>query len=537
MNNPHFDGIIIGAGHNGLTTAAYLAKAGLKIALFESRPNVGGAFSTEEITLPGFKHNTHAVYVKLHESPIHGDLDLDKYGVSYIYPELKESVIKRDSYFIVHQDVEATCASLRRFSNKDAETFRKVARKWQQWYVDFILPELYSTPKPPDEWEYEIRKKPGGDEYADVVLGYSVREYAKELYETEYGQFTVWRGAASAEWDPVCKGIPALVFSTMANWFAGCRTAIVRGGTRRLPEALARVIQENGGKIFTGQGVERIIVEGGTAKGIALKDGREFRADRFVASSIDPVHTFLFMIGDDKLPPEILEKLAKYQFAERSIFNLHLALKEKPIFEISKQDPAVNDAWRFSAGFESEKDIRQRTDHVTGGVVDVRGITGAVTSAYDPTQAPPGYHTAYVGIAVPFNLADGGPARWADIARETADKLMDKFREYAPNMTKDNVLASFPYTPKDIEEYLPDMVNGDICQGKICPEQMGYNRPWAGMGQYRTFINKLYLCGAAAAHGGHATGAPGYNAANAIAEDLGIVKWWPPFNPRKVVSF
>jgi phytoene dehydrogenase-like protein len=537
MNNPHFDGIIIGAGHNGLTTAAYLAKAGLKIAVFESRPYVGGGFATEELTVPGFKHNIHAIYCKLHESPIHGDLDLGKYGVSYIFPKIKEAFIRHDSYFLVYSDVEATYASLKRISSKDAETFRKVARKWQQWYVDFILPELYSAPKPPDQWEEEIRKKPGGNDYADVVLNYSPRDYAAELYESEYAQYTVWRGAASAEWDVRYKGIPAIVFSTMVNWFAG-ETAIIRGGTRRLPEALARVFQENGGKVFAGQAVERIIVERGVANGIALKDGREFHADRFIASSIDPVHTFLFMIGEDKLPPEIQEKVVGYRFTEKSIFRLHLALKERPRFEISKREPASDDAWRFCVGFESSKDLLKRGEQDTTGTIgDIVGMTAGVLTNCDPTLAPAGYHCAYVGIPAPFSLADGGPGRWTEVARETADKVMEKFREYAPNMTKDNVLGQFPYTPKDIEEYLPDMVNGDICQGKLCPEQIGYNRPWPGMSNYRTFIDKLYLCGASTAHGGHATGAPGYNAANAIAEDLGVVKWWPPYEPRKVVPF
>jgi phytoene dehydrogenase-like protein len=279
-------------------------------------------------------------------------------------------------------------------------------------------------------------------------------------------------------------------------------------------------------------------VESGEAKGVALKDGREFRADRFVASSIDPLHTFLFMVGEDKLPPEILEKLSGYRFADRSIFRLHLALKQKPIFKISTQDPAINDAWRFVVGFESEQAIRERTEQTTTGRIgEVAGVTAGITSTHDPSLAPAGYYTGYVGIVAPFDLADGGVARWPEIARETADKVLAKLREYAPNMTRDNVLAMFPYTPKDMEEYLPDLVNGDICQGKMCPEQIGCNRPWAGMGNYRTFIDRLYLCGSSAAHGGHATGAPGYNAANAIAEDLGVAKWWPAFEPHKVVTF
>ncbi len=537
MDELRFDGIIIGAGHNGLITAAYLARAGLRVAVFESRPNVGGGFSTEELTVPGFKHNIHALYVKLHDSPVHGDLDLERYGVSYVFPDPKEAFVRRDSYFLCYQDVEANYNSLRRISTKDAETYRKVARKWQQWYLDFILPEMYSAPKPADEWEAEIRKKPGGKEYADVVLGYSPREYAAELYESEVAQYTVWRGAASAEYDVRNKGIPALVFATMANWYAG-KTALVRGGTRRLPEALARIVEEHGGSIFASQPVERIIVEGGVAKGITLRDGREVRADRFVASSIDPVHTFFFMVGEDKLTDEIREKVSGYKFNETSIFRLHLALKERPIFKISDREPAINDALRFIIGFESPADLRKRGEQAYTGVIpDIVGMTAGIITTHDPSQAPPGCHTAYVGILAPFELADGGAGRWVEVANETADKVMDKFREYAPNMTKDNILGRFAYTPKDIEEYLPDMINGDICQGKICPEQLGYNRPWPGMSRYRTFIDRLYLCGASAHPGGHAHGAPGYNAANAIAEDLGIAKWWPPFEPRKVVSF
>ena len=537
MDDSRFDGIVIGGGHNGLITAAYLAKAGLRVAVFESRPNVGGAFATEELTVPGFKHNIHALYCKIHDSPVHGDLDLGRYGVSYVFPEVKQAFVQHDDYFLYYQDVEANCNSIKRISAKDAETYRRVAAQWRQWYLDFIQPEMYSAPKPPDEWEAETRKKPGGKEYVDVVLNYSPLEYAAALYETDYCQFSIIRGAASAEYDVSAKGMPTLVFATIVNWFAG-KTALVRGGTRRIPEALERIIEEHGGKIFTGQPVERIIVEGGVAKGIVLKDGREVHANRFVASAIDPVHTFLFMVGEDKLPAEIQERLAAYKFNETSLFRVHLALKERPIFEISKREPAVNDALLYSVGYESNEDLVKLVEQARAGrIPDIAGLSASVVTVHDPSQAPPGNHTAYIGINAPFDLAGGGPGRWVDLAHETAEKMLEKFREYAPNVTKDNILGRFAYSPKDIEEYLPDMVSGDICQGKICPEQLGYNRPWPGMSGYRTFIDRLYLCGAAAHPGGHATGAPGYNAANAIAEDLGIAKWWPPYDPRKVVSF
>ena len=530
-----FDGIIIGAGHNGLITAAYLAKAGLRIAVLESRPKVGGGFATEELTIPGFKYNTHALYCKLHDSPVHEDLQLARYGVSYIFPEPKKAFVRRDSCFIYYQNVQATYESIRRFSARDAETFRKVAIQWHQWYLDFILPEMYSAPKPPDQWEDEIKKQPGGREYLRVVLGYTPIEYANELFESEYCRLSVIRGAHAAEYDVTTKGIPALVFSHIVSWFAG-KTAIVRGGTSRFTDGLAKLIEEHGGKIFTGQAASRILVEGGTAKGVALGDGSQLRAERFVASSIDPVHTFLFMVGEEHLPQGIQEKVAGFQFKENSAFRVFLSLKERPIFKISEREPAVNDALYYTIGFETPEELLKMSDQANAGEIpDMVGMTGGIVSTHDPSQAPPGCHTAYVGILAPFELADGGAARWVDVARETGERLIEKFREYAPNITKDNILAQFAYTPRDIETTLPDMVNGDICQGKICPEQLGYNRPWAGMSDCRTFIDKLYLCGASVHPGGHAIGAPGYNAANAIAEDLGIAKWWPPFEPRKVV--
>jgi phytoene dehydrogenase-like protein len=122
------------------------------------------------------------------------------------------------------------------------------------------------------------------------------------------------------------------------------------------------------------------------------------------------------------------------------------------------------------------------------------------------------------------------------MAQETADKLLAKYREYAPNITDDKIVARFNYSPKDIEEYLPDLVSGDICQGKICPEQLDYNRPWPGASRFRSPIDRLYMCGACTHPGGHATGGPGYNAANAIAEDLGIAKWWPPYDPARILK-
>ncbi len=536
MSQAEFDGIIIGAGHNGLITAAYLAKAGLKIGVFEARPTVGGGFAIDEVTAPGFKHNLHALYCKIHESPAHSDLELGRYGVEYAFPDPKMAIVRKDGYFLYHQEREKTYESIKRISEKDARTFLDVSKKWRQWYVDFVLPEMYSIPKPPAEWEAEILSRPGGPEYLDVVKNYSPLEYANQLFESEYCRLAVIRGAASAEYEVNSKGIPALVFQTILNWFNG-KTAHVLGGIKQIPLALARIIRENGGTIFENQRVARIIVEDNQAKGIVLEDGSEIRAGRFVASAIDPVHTFLFMLGEEHLADGAGEKAASFRFRGTSLFRVHLALKERPHFTMAQDEPAIDDAWLFTIGFEAPGDFeRIGAQFDAGQLPEISGVSFGLTTIFDPSLAPEGCHVAYVGMSAPFDLAGGGPGRWSSVAQELGDRLIAKLREYAPNMTDDNIIGRFAYTPKDIEEYLPNMIDGDICAGEICPEQLGYNRPWPGMSQYRTFIPGLYLCGASTHPGGHAVGGSGYNAANAIAEDLGIAKWWPAYDAEKIVA-
>lgn len=531
-----FDGIIVGAGHNALITAAYLARAGLKIAVFERRTSVGGAFCTEEVTAPGFKHNIHAVYLKIHDSPVQGDLQLGRHGVKYAFPGIKQSFIKHDSYCIFYRDVEATCAQLARYSPKDAATYRRIAPVWRAWYRDFTLPDMYSAPLAPDAWRDRLMKAPGGPEYYDMIVNHSPLEYAQSLFESDYGRGLVTRASVAAEYDITTKGIPTVVFATVANWVTGS-TGVAIGGTRQVPLALARIVEEAGGRVFTGEAVGKILVDGNTARGIALLDGREFRAERFVASGLDPINTFLFMVGEDGLDETTLERVSNYKFNETSLFRVHMALKDRPRFKIAAGVKDLNDALLYTVGYEDPAEmtafIRQGREGRVGKIV---GVSVENVTHHDATQAPPGCHTGFMGIAAPFDLADGGSARWPDIANGVADQMFAKLAEYAPNMTPDKVIARFNYTPKDIEEYLPDMLQGDICQGKITPSQSDYERPWREISRYRTQIDKLYLCGACTHPGGHATGAPGYNAANAIAEDLGIEKWWPKYDPAKVLK-
>ena len=184
MSDGHFDGLVIGAGHNGLITAAYLAKAGMRVGVVEGRPAVGGGFSTEEVTAPGFQHNLHAIHTKLHESPVDRDLELGRYGVSYVFPNPKMGFVRHDDWFVYYQGRERNVASIARVSKRDSATYEKVSAVWQRWYRDFILPYLYAPPVPHDEWEADVASRPGGTDFLTIVRDLSPVEYARDLFES-----------------------------------------------------------------------------------------------------------------------------------------------------------------------------------------------------------------------------------------------------------------------------------------------------------------------------------------------------------------
>ena len=243
------------------------------------------------------------------------------------------------------------------------------------------------------------------------------------------------------------------------------------------------------------------------------------------------------MMDPADVPEDVAQKAAEFKFNGNSLFRVHLALKERPRFTMAVAEPSIDDAWKCTVGFETPGDFARIGGHIeAGNLPEVTGVDFGLTTVFDPSQAPAGGHVAYVGLPAPFDLADGGADKWPLVAQELGDRMIEKLREYAPNMTDDNILGRFIYTPKNIEEWLPNMVEGDICAGKMCPEQLGYNRPWPGMSQYRTFLPNLYLCGASTHPGGHAVGGSGYNAANRIAEDLGLTKWWSQYDPANVID-
>jgi phytoene dehydrogenase-like protein len=290
---------------------------------------------------------------------------------------------------------------------------------------------------------------------------------------------------------------------------------------------MSKFIYDQGGMVIGNQLIKRIIIEDGAAKGVELEDGRVLEANRFVCSSIDPYQTFINLVGEQHLASDFVTRVKDFAWEWDSLFDVHLALDKGPQFAAAAADPEINNAFIYLVGYESEQELINHWEAVKRGELVDGGFNCCFPSVHDPTEAPPGRHTGLISQHAPYELKEGGAEAWYKIREQHADRCVATLRKYAPNIDEDNILWRYITTPLDIENKFADMVRGSYKQGGYFPLQMGYLRPNEECSHHRTPIENLYLCGASTYSGGCVIWGPGYNAANRIADDLGIGKWWP----------
>jgi phytoene dehydrogenase-like protein len=284
----------------------------------------------------------------------------------------------------------------------------------------------------------------------------------------------------------------------------------------------------NGGTFINHAHVDRIVVEGGRATGVELADGRTLPGRQFVASSVDVPQTFNQMVGLEQLPQDYIDKIKAFKQTGWTLFGIHLALDEQPRYTSNAFDPNIDKALKYNIGCESMEQLFALHDEVAHGKLpsEVSFGTGHIT-CFDPSQAPAGHHTAYGWHAMPY-APGGDPANIESVKDEFAAKMIDKWREYAPNLTEDNIQHVHVYTANDYSRDLINMVGGDIFMGSFAGDQTMWNH----FG-YRTPIDGLYMVGSPTHPGGAISGGGGYISSGVIARDLGIDPWWEPVDARK----
>jgi phytoene dehydrogenase-like protein len=305
---------------------------------------------------------------------------------------------------------------------------------------------------------------------------------------------------------------------------------LCQGGSFNLARGLMETFIAAGGTYQPQVRIDRIVVEGGRATGIALADGRTVRSN-FVVSTIDVHQTFEDMIGREQLPEAMRRKLDGFQYTAWALYGLHLALHESPHFAAATFDPNINRALKWSIGADTMEDLfAAHRDVQAGRVPDIVQFGAGPLSLIDPTQAPPGKHTTYAWHVMPLN-PDIGEKDYEAWKVEFADKIIETWARYCPNMTRRNIIAQHVYTGREYTQELVNMRGGDIFMGAFNAEQVMYNH----FG-YRTPLPNLYYAGSAAHPGGAISGGPGYIVAGIVARDLGLKPWWEPWNARTALE-
>ncbi|OGL62791.1 MAG: hypothetical protein A3I72_00050 [Candidatus Tectomicrobia bacterium RIFCSPLOWO2_02_FULL_70_19] len=518
-----FDGILIGSGHNSLVCGAYMAKAGAKVAVLERSGVIGGGCSTREVTLPGFKHNLHSnYYVGLDRSPILSDLELHNYGFAMMFPEQQQGCVFRDgTAFVIHRDVEKTVKSIERLNKRDAKTYKELHIKFTGGMLDIITSFMYCAPLPPDKMAERFSGPLGREFWAYNDL--SMYEAVDQHFEDERLRvlFKLFLGSFTLENMPKTGLFFPRIFSRIANF------SLPIGGSANFARALERVIVRGGGKVFTGAQVKEITIRGGEATGAVLADGTKIQAKKFVASGVNWPLT-VELAGDSHFGKELSTAAKNFKWAAHALCTIHLALKKAPEFKAAKFEPDINKTFNIFWGADTTEEIDECFDDIHKKELPRLMGNGGSDSLFDPTYAPEGAHIAFWWPFAPYELNGEGAKGWDTHRKDLTQKFIKAWQAYAPNVKKGNVLGSYLYTPYDIVKNNANMPRASHHIGAYIPEQLGFNRPHPRVSQFRTPVKGLYLCGSSSHVGGAVTGAPGYNCANAIVDDLKLKRSWTP---------
>lgn len=523
-----YDVVVVGAGHNGLTCAGYLAKAGKRVLVLEARDVVGGGCATKEVAAPGFRHNFHSNFHGIiHLGPVYRDLELERYGATYVWPENQFAHVFPDGRALVlNRSLEQTVRNVARFSARDANTLHELAHTYRVLLEEALVPAMFSAPGPPSADFAGLESMPGGLELARQFLS-SPNHVARSLFESPEVQ--TWLGF----WTAQLAGTGD-VFGLGANYplmLAGSLEpygwAICSGGSVKLAEAMAGFLTAHRGEILLNAPVRRIEIRGGLARAVELEDGRRIPVQGILVSNLDPKHTFLELVGEPELPSEFRPLVTRWRYDAMSMFCLYLALDEPVRWKAAAGDPAVQRSFAVSMCESLDVLDDNASDCRLGVPPRQPGLFSVHPSLFEPSLCPPGKEACFVEQIASYELREGGHEAWDEVKHEYADFVLDRWRPYTESgLEPERIVGRYVSSPIDIERVMPSMKQGDWNHGEMTQDQLGLFRPWHEYPPYRTAFENVYLCGASTHPGGSIGGACGYNAANAIADDLGLDRWW-----------
>ena len=533
-----YDVIIIGAGHNGLTCAAYLLKAGYSVLLLEKRPVPGGAATTEAAIpeLPDFQFNLCAIdHEFIHLGPIVQELELGKYGLEYLNCDPVLFCPHPDGkYFFAHKSVEKTCAEIANYNQRDAKKYAEYTNYWLK-VVNAMIPMFNAPPKSIIDiaGNYDMQKIKdlfsvvgSAEKSLDFLhtMMTSAEDLLNEWFDSEFLKAPLARLAAELGAPPSQKTIAIGAMMMAMRHNPGMSRP--RGGTGSLVKALVNLVQSYAGKILTNQHVEKVLIDDGRAVGVRVAGGAEYRAKKAVISNIDAKRLFLHLIDDNdvnKADSNLRERLErKIVNNNESILKIDLALNAAPRFEkYDHQDQYLIGSVLIA---DSVKHVEiAHTDPAIGRIPDSDpSMYVVVPTMLDPSMSPPGKHTMWIEFFAPYQIenAEGkglfGTGWTEELKHKVADNCIDKLAEYLPNI-KSNIIGRRVESPAELGERL-GAAKGNCYHIDMTLDQMIFFRPLAEIANYKTPIEGLYLTGAGTHPGGSISGMPGRNCARVFIQ-------------------
>jgi phytoene dehydrogenase-like protein len=522
-----YDAVIIGAGHNGLVTAAYLAKAGLKVCVIEKNEWIGGAAVSREL-YPGFLYSNCSYVCSLFRPEIMRDLELPKHGLQILPYEGGAVFMEGGDYLGMFRDHDANRREFARHSKRDAEAYDRYSRDILR-HCRFIRPLLMRTPPDPSSFRprdlselaflgkkmFELSEA----QICDMIRFWtmSISDYLDEYFEhpviKAYMAVSAIIGTALGPMSPGSAYVLLHHYMGDVDGNVGA-WGFARGGMGAITQSLAKALASYGGEIRAGKGVEQILVSGGKATGVVLEGGDEVLGRR-VISNMDVKRTFLKHVDERELPGSFVKRIRAFK-TRGSSGKLNIALDAAPKFTaLPEGAPMLKGDLHFTDSIEKME--RAYDDWKAGHFSRDPFQDMMIPTMIDPTMTPPGKHfmSCFVQYAPP--KIEGRD--WTDADRDAfGQACIDQIEKAAPGF-KDLILHVEVRTPRELEAEV-GLTEGNIFQGELTFDQLLFNRPVPGYANYRSPIRDLWICGSSTHPGGGVMGAPGRNAAAEVLREM-----------------